>query len=335
MSTAPVTLHSVARSYASADDKRAWWELGISLGLYVTALVLALSTIGTWWLMAIFMVLAAAMGLRIYMIQHDCLHRAFFTSRRMNDVVGTLLSPIAMTPYQATRYKHNLHHRYVADLNRRDAFEIDVMTLAEWNKASRGQRLYYRIYRSPFILVAIGPFILYAILRRMPLYGFKTGVWDLVLHNLLLAGLGYSIWAYAGWPGIWVWIGSIYIACTFGGLIPYVLHNFEHVHWGRKPELNFEQAALEGSSVLDWGWLFNLVTMDIAYHDLHHLNAKIPGYKIRKAHEDLEARGLIQSEKISFIEGVKCLRWKLYDEDLGRMIPFPSTAREVSVSGVS
>ena len=90
-----------------------------------------------------------------------------------------------------------------------------------------------------------------------------------------------------------------------------------------KPGLDFETAALEGSSVLDWGRFFDLVTMNIAYHDLHHLYAKIPGYKLKAAHQSLEAEDLIQSEKIGFIDSLKCLRWKLYDEDNLKMVPFP------------
>ena len=161
----------------------------------------------------------------------------------------------------------------------------------------------------------------------MPLYGLKTGIGDLILHNVLLAGYVGLVWYVAGWAGIAVWAGSVYFACVFGALIPYVVHNFEHIHWGVKPELDFETAALEGSSVLDWGRLFDLAMMNIGYHDLHHLNAKIPGYKLKAAHNDLEAHGLIQSEKIGFFEGLGCLRWKLYDEEEGRMIPFPRTPR--------
>lgn len=321
-------IRAVSRHYASANNRRAWLELGLTFLLYLVGLLTALFSIGTPWILFPAMIFAAAMGLRIYMIQHDCLHRAFFTSRRLNDIVGTLVSPIALTPYQATRFKHNQHHAHVADLERRDTFEIYVMTVKEWADAPCLIRAKYRLYRSPFILIIVGPFILYGILRRMPLYGLKTGIWDLVLHNVLLAGLATSVWAIAGWAGIAVWVGSIYIACVFGGLIPYVLHNFEHVHWGVKPELDMETAALEGSSVLDWGRLFDLAMMNIAYHDLHHLNAKIPGYKIKAAYDDLEARGLITSDKIGFIDGIKCLRWKLYDDENRCMVPFPKDRLE-------
>jgi acyl-lipid omega-6 desaturase (Delta-12 desaturase) len=324
-------IYAASRRFAGSDDRRAWLELSASLAVYIGAMVIGLTTIGTWWLTAPAVLLAAAMGLRIYMIQHDCIHRSFFTSRNLNDRIGSLLSPIAMTPYQATRYIHGLHHNYVSDLERRDTFEIFTMTLKEWQAAPRWKRLKYRYYRSPVVLILIGPFLLYGILRRMPLYGLKTGLGDLIFHNVLLASYLGLIWWLASWGGIAFWVASFYFASVFGALIPYVVHNFEHIHWGRRPELTFKTAALEGSAVLDWGRLFDLTMMNIGYHDLHHLNAKIPGYKLRTAHAALEADGLLRSEKIGFLKGLACLRWKLYDEDNGRMIPFPSASRTVSV----
>lgn len=325
--TKGTNLRSVAREYAHADNRRAWIELVSTSALYILGIVTALASIGTLWLMAPATILAAAMGLRIYMIQHDCLHGSFFTSRHVNDVVGTLLSPIAMTPYKATRHIHNLHHTHVSDLNRRDTFEIYVMTLKEWEAASLLKRLQYRFYRSPVTLILIGPFVLYTILRRMPLYGLKTGLGDLIMHNVMLAAYLLLIWSVAGWPGIAVWAASVYMACAFGALIPYVVHNFEYIHWGTKPELDFETAALNGAAVLNWGRLFDLVLLNIGFHDLHHLNAKIPGYRLKAAHQDITSRGLLHSVKIGFFEGLGCLRWKLYDEDRGQMITFSSARR--------
>ena len=324
-------IFAASRPFAQADDGRAWRELLTTLGLYFSGLAVGLASLGTWWLTVPAALVVAAMGLRVYMIQHDCLHRSFFSSRAVNDTVGSLLSPIAMTPYKATRYIHNLHHTYVSDLDRRDTFEIYTMTLREWEAAPWYERLRYRAYRSPITLVLVGPFILYAVLRRMPLYGFKTGVGDLILHNALLAGMLGTIWWIAGWGGIAFWAVSVYLACAFGALIPYVVHNFEQVHWGTRPELDFGKAALEGAAVLDWGRFFDLVTLNIGYHDLHHLNAKIPGYRLRDAHCALEDDGLMQSYKIGFLQGLACLRWKLYDEARDCMIPFPSKGRVATV----
>ncbi len=323
MSSNVKELRKAAREFAGADDRRAWAELGVTVLLWVAGLAVGLVSIGTWWIMLPAILLTATMGLRIYMIQHDCLHRSFFSSREVNDVVGTLISPIAMTPYKATRYIHNLHHTYVSDLDRRDTFEIYTMTLKEYEAASPWSRFRYRLYRTPLTLILLGPFIFYLFIRRVPLYGFKTGVGDLILHNVMLAAMLTGIWYIAGWAGIGVWLASIYFATTAGALIPYIVHNFEDIHWGTKPELDFETAALQGSSVLDWGPLYHLAVMNIGYHDLHHFNAKIPGYKLKAAHEELERRGLIESKKIGFLEGLSCLRWKLYDEENDRMVGFP------------
>ncbi len=316
-------VRAAARLHAGANDRRAWFELTATLLLYAASMALALASIGSWAIVLPAMAVASAMGLRVYMIQHDCLHGSFFSTRSANDTVGKLLSPVAMTPYEATRYIHNLHHTHVSDLDRRDSFEIKTMTLREWEAAPGWRRLVYRLYRSPVTLVLIGPTILFGVLRRMPLYGFRTGLGDLIGHNLLLAAYLGVIWWVAGWPGLGVWAGTVWAACTFGALIPYVVHDFETIHWGVKPELDFQTAALKGSAVLDWGRLFDLVTLNIGYHDLHHLNAKIPGYRLKAAHEDLEAKALIESQKIGFLDGLRCLRLKLYDEDAGRMIPFP------------
>jgi omega-6 fatty acid desaturase (delta-12 desaturase) len=267
------------------------------------------------------------------MIQHDCIHRSFFPSRKLCDIVGSLLSPLAMTPYQATRLSHNLHHSHVGDIERRDTFEIYVMTLAEWREAGFWQRIRYRIYRSPLTLVFLGPFVLYLILRRFPLNAFQTGIWDAIFHNVLIATFLFLIWSFAGIPGLLVWLSIVYLTSSLGALIPYIVHNFENVQWGKRDELDFTTAALEGSSVLDWGNFFHLVSMNIGFHDLHHLNAKIPGYNLKEAHESLVEQGLVRPEKIGFIQGLGCLRWKLYDEENGGMVSFPArNMRETTIT---
>ncbi|MEM9717098.1 MAG: fatty acid desaturase [Pseudomonadota bacterium] len=322
-------LRQATRVYAQADDTRAWIELAASLIVYVASIAISLTNYQTLWILIPSLLVTTGMGLRIYMIHHDLLHQSFFNGRKTNVIVGTLISPIAMTPYKATRRVHNLHHTYVNDLDHRhESFEIPVMTLREWQAAGFWQRIYYRIYRSPLILVFIGPFLLYAIIRRFPIRMSSFGIGDLMICNVLIAAYGFGMYWMAGWTGVLIWLIPIYLACAFGGFIPYVLHNFEDVEMGVKPDFDFETAALNGSSVLDWGWLFHIVTMNIAYHDLHHLNAKIPGYALPKAHADLEAKGLISPKRVTFMEGVRSLRWKLYDEENGRMIPFPAAISE-------
>jgi len=319
-----MNLIATARQYARADDHRAWLELCVTFVCYFALFAASIAVFGNWWLFIPLVCLFGLAELRLYIIQHDCSHRSFFSSRDLNDWVGTGLSAFSMTPYHATRYIHGLHHNHVSDLDRRDTFEIFVMTTQEWQKAGFWRRLGYRIYRHPITLIFVGPFIFFTIIRRFPKEAMVTGIANIIFHNILVAAYLGLIWVLAGWAGLLVWLICIYIASVLGGFVSYVVHNFEEIHWGVKPELDFQTAALEGSSVLDWGWFFDLSSMNIAYHDLHHLNAKIPGYKLKNAHKALEDSGLLTPHKIGLWDSIKCLRWKLYDEASGVMTPFPN-----------
>ncbi|MDQ2089185.1 fatty acid desaturase [Marimonas arenosa] len=315
-----MNIRQFSRGYTQKNERVAWMELGLTLGLYALFLSVAIAWAEIWWVVVPFTVLAGLMGVRVYMIQHDCMHRAYFGSRRLNDVVGELISPISLSPYVATRYNHNLHHAHVGDLDHREAFEIDIMTIEEYRNAPLLKRLWYRFYRSRFTLLLVGPFVLYLILRRFPRNGIKTGVGWVLLHDAMVAGYFALLWWFAGWAGILVLLGSIYVGSTFGAIIPYVVHNFEQVYWGRKPDYTYEKGALRGSSVLRFGDWFDRLTLNIAYHDLHHLNANIPCYNLKRCFE--EAGDLLHSYEIGFREAMSCYGWKLYDEKAQKMVTF-------------
>ena len=318
-------IRNFTRGYTGKRDDLAWRVLSVTLLGYGISLGLAISQAERWWAVIPLTVLAGLFGIRVYMIQHDCMHRAFFASRRANDIAGELLSPISLSPYVATRYNHNLHHAHVGDLDHREAFEIDIMTVEEFRTASLGRRLWYRFYRSPLCLLVLGPFVLYLVLRRFPRNAMKTGVWWVILHDAMVLGYFALLYAIAGWAGVFVLLGSIYVGATFGAIIPYVVHNFEQVYWGRKPDYTYEKGALEGTSTLRFGRLFDWLTLNIAYHDLHHLNANIPCYHLKRCFE--EAGDLLASREIGFREAISCYGWKLYDEQAGRMVSFAAARR--------
>lgn len=315
-----MNIRQFTRGYTRKNDKLAYVHLAVTLLGYASSIALAIAYATTWWLVVPLTVLAGLFGIRIYMIQHDCMHRAFFTSRRVNDFIGEAISGVSLSPYAATKYNHNLHHAHVGDLDHREAFEIDIMTVEEFRAAPKARQLWYRFYRSPFTLLVVGPFVLYLILRRFPRNGIKTGIWWVILHDAMVVAYFAFLYWIGGWAGVFVLLGSIYVGATLGAIIPYVVHNFEQVYWGRKPDYTYEKGALQGSSVLRFGALFDWFTLNIAYHDLHHLNANIPCYNLKRCFE--ESGDLLESYEIGFREAMSCYAWKLYDEQKGRMVGF-------------
>lgn len=318
-----MTFHSIISEYRVLNSYNSFQQLAGTLAAYFGFLWLAISQVEHWFVLIPAAAACGVTAVRLYMLQHDCMHRCFLEPRWLNDLVGVLLSPFTLTSFAVGRYNHNLHHSHVGDLDHRDTFEINVLTVEEYRELASWRKLVYRFYRSPFILIIVGPFLVYAVLHRFPKNTLKG--WflrDVLVHNLLFFGFYGLVYWSAGPVGVWVLLLSVWFGVSFGAIIPYVEHNFEDVHWGRRPELTPMIAALESSAVLDFGRVFHWITANIGFHDLHHLNPMIPNYNLRKCHERLEAEGHLHSRKISIREAVTCFGWKLWDEDQKKMVTF-------------
>jgi omega-6 fatty acid desaturase (delta-12 desaturase) len=107
-----------------------------------------------------------------------------------------------------------------------------------------------------------------------------------------------------------------------GVFLVYLQHNFEDTYWDRRPDLNPQVAALQGSSCLDFGWFFDFAVANITLHDIHHFNARIPSYRLRQCHYNLPPE--VAPRRISFGEALRALSLKLWDEDEKRLVPFPA-----------
>lgn len=268
-------------------------------------------------------IVTALAGVRLYMLQHDTGHLSLFSSQRANVIAGYALSPFTVTPFRVMQYNHNQHHTYVGNLDARDKGEIHTMTYHEWKTATYWQRWYYRIYRNPFVMIPVGGFFTYFIRYRWPKSTIKVGVWGVLIHNAMLFSFAAIIYAAFGWKGIFIHLTSIFIAGQLGVFLVYLQHNFEDTYWDRKPALDFERASLRGSSCLDFGWVFDEIVANITKHDIHHLNASIPSYRLRDCHRDL--RDDFELRSIGLREALASFRLKLWDEDRGKLVPFPTS----------
>jgi omega-6 fatty acid desaturase (delta-12 desaturase) len=150
----------------------------------------------------------------------------------------------------------------------------------------------------------------------------KTGLWDILAHNALIIAFSVLSFLLFGLSGMLVVFAGWALGAMIGVFIFYVQHNFENTYWETNPDLDFETAALKGSSVLQFGFLFDLWTANIAYHDIHHLNARIPSYRIKKCHAALSEH--LTPSKITFPQSLTCLKWKLWDEKTRKMVRFPN-----------
>lgn len=309
------------QSYTAKDDRLAAISLFGTFVVYFLTLYLAIVYVHIWYVFIPVGIISAFAAVRLYVLQHDCGHASLFSNRLDNDLAGYALSVFSMAPFAIMRQNHNLHHANLGNLDHRETGEIHTMTLREWRGAGFWPKLQYRLYRNPFIMLPLGAAFTYFFRYRWPKNAHKIGLSGLFWHNVALAVWVGFLFLAGGWNAVYVWMGWGFFGGMIGVFLVYLQHNFENTYWDRKPDLNPRVAALQGASTLDLGWWMDLGSANISYHDLHHYNARIPSYRLRKCHRDI--REEYNLRVIKWPEALRSFSLKLWDEDQERLVPFP------------
>jgi omega-6 fatty acid desaturase (delta-12 desaturase) len=276
-----------------------------------------------------FVIPAAFVLVRLFVIQHDCAHRSFFRSPRANDIVGSVLGVLTLTPHAYWRRVHAIHHGSSGNLDKRGLGDIETLTVREYQALNRVRRIGYRVYRNPVIVLVVGPVHQFFVHHRLPgnlPLAWRTEWSSVLLTNLALAAVG---WAASRTIGIerffLVHLPVTWLAGSIGILLFYVQHQFEQTYWAPADVWRFESASLEGSSYLDLPPLLQWCTGNIGIHHVHHLCARIPNYRLRSS---LDAHpALRQATRLTLRDSLKCLRLKLWDADRKCLVGFADVAR--------
>ena len=263
-----------------------------------------------------------AMFIRSFIFLHDCTHGSFFPSPRANAILGFCVGVFTLTPYAQWRWSHLTHHATFANLDRRSVGDIKLMTVEEFQAASRREQLIYRFYRHPLLLFGIGSTVLFGVIYRFPVRGVpprdRNSVWwtdGAFLAVLAIAGLTIGIRPFLlVMTPIWV------ISWAIGVWLFYVQHQFPGVYWARQSEWDFFRAALEGSSYYRLPKVLQWITGSIGIHHLHHLRPRIPNYYLQQAYDATPAVQAVRP--LILRRSLGTLRLNLYDEDRKQLISF-------------
>lgn len=301
-----------------ADVKRSSFQLvTTATSFFALLVVMAAVSPGRYWLALLVAVPAAGFLVRLFIIQHDCGHGSFFKSRTANDFLGRALSMLTLTPYGSWSQGHAIHHASTGNLDRRGRGDVETWTVAEYQASAPLKKLFYRLYRNPFVMVLLGAPINFILLQRLPLghalrdRNSRRSI--LSLDLALLAAFGLSCATFGVLPVLGTYFPVMVIASWIGNWLFYVQHQFDRTHWERDRDWNFHVASLSGSSYFKLPPILQWFSGNIGLHHVHHLSSRVPNYHLQACLDAApELKGV--AKEISLRESLGCWRLALWDE---------------------
>jgi len=309
--------------YAVPDLRRALLDLATSVLPYVALSAAMYASLGvSYWLTLAIAVPAAGFLLRTFILFHDCTHGGFVPTRRANTWLGVVLGLVVFSPFHAWRYNHAVHHGTAGDLDRRGTGDLHTLTVAEYDAASRGGRLAYRLFRNPLVMFGIGPIYSLLIQPRLVSRSARPRIRRSVIGTNVAVALmvGGLCWAMGWREYLLVQAPTVVLGGAAGVFLFYVQHQFEDTYWQRPGDWTFADAALRGSSHLVLPQPLQFFTGNIGLHHVHHLNARIPNYNLQRAHDENPVFHSVP--ELSLGDALRAPRLKLWDEERGRLVTF-------------
>jgi omega-6 fatty acid desaturase (delta-12 desaturase) len=319
--------------YRDPSPSRSVMELALTIGAFALAWISMWATLDFGYGFSLLLALpAAGFLLRLFLIQHDCGHGAFFRKRSSNDWVGRCLGTLTLTPYDFWRQSHNIHHASSGNLDGRGIGDIDTLTVREYGALPKLQRLRYRLYRHPLVMFGLGPAYMFLVRHRFPVgsmsNGWRTWISTMATNAATAVLVTIMIWLVGISPFLLVHLPITLLAASIGVWLFYVQHQFEETSWAPEPKWNLHEAALHGSSHYDLPPVLRWFTANIGVHHVHHLCSRIPFYRLPEVLRDHPK--LTEAGRLTIAESLRSVRLVLWDEDLRRLISFKDYQRRSS-----
>jgi omega-6 fatty acid desaturase (delta-12 desaturase) len=326
--SATSALRRTLRAHQTPSATRSVTQIATSFAPFLALCALMYATLGvSLWLTLALAVPAAGFVVRIFILQHDCGHGALFRSRAANDWVGRACSLVTMTPYQNWRRQHAGHHANWNNLDRRESgtdLYSTCLTLREYRALTPVRRLLYRAVRHPLVSLVLLPPLVFLVLYRLPFdtpAGWRRERLSVHATNLSLAVLLVGVGLVLGFGAMALVQAPIMVVASIAGVWLFsVQHRFEGAAWFRGGAWTAVAASLRGTSYLRLPAVLRWFTGNIGFHHVHHLNPKIPNYRLAACHA--ASTTLQGAPTLGLLDGLKASSFWLWDEDRARMAPF-------------
>jgi omega-6 fatty acid desaturase (delta-12 desaturase) len=257
----------------------------------------------------------------MFVIYHDYAHHSILYKSIPARIIFSLFGLYILAPTSIWKRSHDYHHNNNSKLFSASIGSYPIFSKQKFLSASKSERREYLAVRHPlnmifgyFTLFSFGMCILSFLASPRKHYDSLIA---LILHILFIVTVIY----FFGWI---TWVLAILvpfsIACGFGAYLFYAQHNFPGVTFKNNIEWSYEHAALESSSFMKMNPFLQWATANIGFHHIHHINSKIPFYRLPEAMKAIPELQQVKTTTLNPAEIIRCLRLKVWDPEQNRML---------------
>jgi len=269
-------------------------------------------------------ILAALLMSRMFVIYHDFQHEAIFRRSFIMKIFMTFFGIVALAPVSIWDESHEHHHHNNSKFSTFVVGSFPVISKEKFNSLSKAGRTKYLVIRHPLMIAFAYLPIFFVSFCLWPFFENPRKYWDCGISAIVHIGIGGWLCWLGGFPML---LYSLLIPCivmyALGGYIFYAQHNFPTVMLKDNDNWDYLDAALNSSSYIRMNRLMQWFTANIGFHHIHHVNPRIPFYRLPEAMNALPDLQHPRETSLRIPEIARCLRLKLWDEERGVMIPLP------------
>lgn len=308
------------KDYAKEDRAKSWYYALSTLFFLIAALT------GT--VIAPFFIarlacsiLAGLLTIRMFVIYHDFEHHAILNKSKAAHIIMAAFGIYVMAPESIWKRSHDYHHKHNSKLFTSSIGSYQIITKEKFLTLSRSEKYAYLVSRHP-VTIMFGYFSMFMIGMAMQSYlsspqKHKDSLISLIAHLLL----NIIVFYFFGWQ---VWLLTIIIPFIVGDAIGaylfYAQHNFPGVTFSESDGWTYEKAAMESSSFMVMNPVMRWFTANISYHHIHHLNARIPFYRLPEVMKAIPELQQVKKTSLSPKDILACLKLKVWDAVEGKMV---------------
>jgi len=314
------TLRERTKLFAQDHPLISWWCI------LSTTVLLAAAAAGTFPVLPVALrvvccVLTALIAVRMFVIFHDQQHRAILPKSRLAELYMRLFGMLVLCPSSIWRSSHDYHHAHNSKLRSAYIGSFPIMTREQYRQSSTGQRWAYLFMRHPLTILFGYFFVFLGGMVILPLVQSPRKHYDCVLALALHLALGATLVLVFGWLTLLLaLILPLGIASAIGTYLFYAQHNFPSVVFKDRGGWTYEGAALESSSFLKTNPVMAWFTANIGYHHIHHLNHRIPFYRLPETYRAIPELRQVKTTTLHPREIIRCLRLKVWCVESQRMV---------------